>query len=166
MTFEARIAELITPTLEALGFELVRVQLVGQKHMRLQVMAEPMTDADGRVRGMDVDDCATISRALSALLDVEDPIEGAYDLEVSSPGLDRPLTRPKDFDRFAGHDAKVELFDARDGRKRFQGVLMGRDGENVLIRCEEEDYALPFAEVHKAKLILTDKLLAEAENMQ
>ena len=158
---EGRIAALVAPTVEALGFEVVRVQLSGNKHCRLQLMAEPKAGG-----AMTVDDCAEISRAVSALLDVEDPIAEAYALEVSSPGLDRPLTRPKDFTRFAGYETKVEVMTPIDGRKRFQGTLVGIEGETVRLRQGEEDLNLPLADIKKAKLILTDKLLAEAENMQ
>ena len=166
MTIEARIKDLITPTIEALGFEVVRVRVSGTKNGRLQVMVEPDTDGPRAGQPMIVDDCAEISRALSALLDVEDPIDGPYELEVSSPGIDRPLTRPKDFVRFAGHEARVELNAPHDGRKRFQGTILDADEANVRIQCDEGEFELPFNGIHRAKLLMTDKLLAEAENMQ
>ena len=158
---EGHVADLITPTIEALGFEVVRVQLSGTKHCRLQVMAEPKAGGT-----MTVDDCAEISRAISAQLDVEDPISEAYALEVSSPGLDRPLTRAKDFVRFAGHEAKVEVATPLDGQKRFLGTLIGLEGEMVRLRSGDDLLDLPLVDIKKAKLIMTDKLLAEAENMQ
>jgi len=160
-TLEGRVWTLIEPVVQALAFEVVRVQLSGNRHPRLQVMVEPNNGGP-----MTVDDCAKISRAISAQLDVEDPIEAAYTLEVSSPGLDRPLTRPKDFDRFAGFEARVEVANAIDGRKRFQGTLIGREGDLVSIQSGDTRFDLPFADVKKAKLVITDKLLAQAETMQ
>ena len=116
-----RIAEIVGPSLEAMGYDLVRIRLVGgQPRPTLQVMAERRDEA-----GMTVDDCAAISRTVSALLDVEDPISGAYMLEVSSPGIDRPLTRPADYDRYQGFEAKLELRQAHDGRRRFRGRILG-----------------------------------------
>lgn len=149
-----RIAKLIAPTIEALGFELVRVQLSGSQRPTLQVMAEP---ANGRA--MSVDDCADISRAISALLDVEDPIASAYSLEVSSPGIDRPLTKAKDYERFLGHEAKVETNAPVDGRKRFKGAIKSVDAKAVELTVEGADIRIPFADIHKAKLVLTDALI-------
>lgn len=149
-----RIAKLITPTLESLGFELVRVQLSGSQRPTLQVMAEP---AGGRV--MSVEDCAEVSRAISALLDVEDPISGTYSLEVSSPGIDRPLTRVKDYERFIGHEAKIETNAPIDGRKRFKGAIKAVDAKAVALDVEGVEIRIPFAEIHKAKLVLTDALI-------
>jgi ribosome maturation factor RimP len=157
MEASKRIEELIAAPLDDMGYELVRVQISGTQRHTLQVMAERR---DGR--GMTVDDCAAISRELSALLDVEDPIGGSYTLEVSSPGLDRPLTRPKDFERFAGLEARVELHGPRDGRRRFRGRLKGLEGNMVRIDVEGETVELPFADIQRAKLILTDELLALA----
>jgi ribosome maturation factor RimP len=153
-----RIETIIEPTVLDLGFELVRVQLSGAHNPRLQIMAEPK-DA----RAMTVDDCARISRAVSALLDVEDPISGAYTLEVSSPGLDRPLVRLDHFRRFAGFDAKLELSDLHNGRKRFTGRLKGVAGDDVLMDVDGEMRSFPHAAIQKAKLIITDELLAAAE---
>lgn len=150
-----RIAKLIAPTIEALGFELVRVQLSGSQRPTLQVMAEPTNG-----RAMSVDDCADISRAISALLDVEDPIASAYSLEVSSPGIDRPLTRPKDYERFLGHEAKVETTAPIDGRKRFKGPIRSVDANAVELTVDGAEIRIPFAAVHKAKLVLTDALIA------
>ena len=149
-----RIAKLITPTLDALGFELVRVQLSGSQRPTLQVMAEP---ASGRV--MSVEDCAAVSRAISALLDVEDPIAGTYSLEVSSPGIDRPLTRTKDYERFMGHEAKIETNAPIDGRKRFKGAIKAVDAKAVALEVEGAEIRIPFAAIHKSKLVLTDALI-------
>ncbi len=154
----ARIARLIEPTVDAAGFALVRVQVSGQKRPVLQIMAEPCVE-----REMTVEDCAMLSRAISAVLDVEDPIDAAYALEVSSPGIDRPLTRPQDFGRFAGFEAKIELARPLDGRKRFQGRLRGI-AEDGTVRLDGEDgcFDLAFADIAKAKLVLNDELLALA----
>jgi ribosome maturation factor RimP len=150
-----RIANLITPAIEAMGFELVRVQLSGSQRPTLQVMAEPKSG-----RAMSVDDCAEVSRVISAVLDVEDPIAGTYSLEVSSPGIDRPLTRPKDYERFLGHEAKVETNAPVDGRKRFKGPIKAVDAGAVELNVEGADVRIPFAAIHKAKLVLTDALIA------
>lgn len=149
------VAQAIEPTLADMGFELVRVQLSGGQRPTLQVMAEPQ---DGRV--MTVEDCAAISERLSAKLDVEDPIPGAYTLEVSSPGIDRPLTRAKDYERFAGHLARVETHSAIDGRKRFSGPILGLHEDKVRLRVDGAEIDLPFADIAKAKLVLTDALIA------
>ena len=121
-------------------------------------MAEPL---DGRA--MNVDDCAAISRAVSALLDVEDPVSSSYTLEVSSPGLDRPLVRLQHFERFAGYEARIETAMAIDGRKRFRGRLGGIEGDNVLLQVDRNEGVFPFPDIQKAKLIVTDEMLAEAE---
>lgn len=157
VVLEKRIEDLIAPTIDDMGFEVVRVMIMGTRTMRLQVMAERK---DGS--GISVEDCAIISRAISAVMDVEDPIEDAYHLEVSSPGLDRPLTRPKDFVRFKGFLAKVELFDALDGQRRFQGHIVDSDDETVSLNVDGDLRVLPFAEMKKSKLVLTDELLASA----
>jgi ribosome maturation factor RimP len=158
MSLIDQIEQMIAPSIEALGYELVRVSLAGSTRKVLQIMAEPK---DGRV--MSVEDCARVSRAVSAILDVEDPISGAYSLEVSSPGIDRPLTRPKDFDRFKGHEAKIETHEPVEGRKRFKGILMGVVGENVKIDSDGAEVALPLNQIAKAKLVLTDALIAAHE---
>lgn len=158
MELEKRVEALIQPTLEAMGYEVVRVLLSGKRSPTLQIMAEPANGGP-----MTVDDCAEISRAVSAVLDVEDPIEGAYQLEVSSPGLDRPLTRPRDFERYAGFEARIETQRLIDGRKRFKGRLDGLDGDEVLIEAEGTPFRIPLAEVHRAKLVLTDELIAAHE---
>jgi ribosome maturation factor RimP len=156
----ARFRALLTPTAEDLGFEIVRVRFQGGENRRtLQIMAER---PDGT---MNIDGCTDLSRALSAVLDVEDPIEAAYDLEVSSPGIDRPLTRPKDFDRYAGFDARIETATPVDGRRRFKGVIEGTEDGEVLMRVyvegETEPQVLGFAFglLSDAKLILTDELI-------
>ncbi|HYC03458.1 MAG TPA: ribosome maturation factor RimP [Azospirillaceae bacterium] len=156
-----RIEGIITPTVEGMGYELVRVLITGGARPTLQIMAERQDGA-----GMTVDDCAEISRAVSALLDVEDPIAGAYTLEVSSPGIDRPLTRLKDFSTYAGYDARVEANAMIDGRRRFTGVLRGVEGEDVLIETTEGTARIPFGLVMRAKLVLTDALLRSAARAQ
>lgn len=163
MDLAKRIDDMIAPTVEDLGFEIVRVQITGSKHPRLQVMAERV---DGT--GIDVEDCAKISRSISAILDVEDPIASEYALEVSSPGIDRPLTRVKDFETWAGFDAKVELSFGIDGRKRFSGRLLGvDDNDNILMEdAEGENHVLPFDDVQRAKLLLTDELMAAVTSEQ
>ena len=156
---DRRLAEIVAPTIEGLGFELVRIRLQGGRHPLLQIMA------DRPEGGIDVDDCAAISTAVSAVLDVEDPIEENYTLEVSSPGIDRPLTRLKDFDMWEGYEARIETFEQIDGRKRFKGILRGTEGEEVLIEIEEQGemvtIGLQFDWLADAKLILTDELIAE-----
>ncbi len=152
---DRRMAEIITPVIEDMGYELVRVRLMGGKVATLQVMAEK---PEG---GIEVDDCARISTAISAVLDVEDPILDAYTLEVSSPGIDRPLTRLKDFEEFEGYEAKLETNDLIDGRKRFKGVLTGVEGDEVLINIEEGTVGLQFDWLSDAKLVLTDELIRD-----
>jgi len=152
---DRRMAEIITPVIEDLGFELVRVRLMSGKSSILQIMADK---ASG---GIEVDDCAQISNAVSAVLDVEDPILDAYTLEVSSPGIDRPLTRLKDFDAFEGYEAKIETTELIDGRRRFKGELAGIDGDEVLINIEEGTIGLKFDWLSDAKLVLTDELIKE-----
>lgn len=156
-----RIQDIIAPTLESLGYVVVRLQLQGDRHTTLQIMAER---ADRKAMG--VEDCAKVSRAVSPLLDVDDPIEEAYSLEVSSPGVDRPLVRAEDFDRFAGFEAKVEMNYLIDGRKRFTGRLVGLVDGNVQILVDGVAQDLPFEDIVKAKLVLTDDLLAAASKEQ
>ena len=150
---DRRIAEIVRPTVEGMGFDLVRVRLMGGRRPTLQIMAER---PDGR---MEVEDCAELSRALSAVLDVEDPIESEYTLEVSSPGIDRPLTRRADFDRWAGFVAKLETDAPIDGRKRWKGVLAGREGADILLETEQGAARLAFDALADAKLVLTDALV-------
>ena len=153
-----RISGLIAPTLEAMGFELVRVMSTGGRRPTLQVMAERLDRA-----GMTVDDCAEISRAVSAILDVEDPIKEAYQLEVSSPGIDRPLIKPADFERFAGFEARVETDRLIEGQRKFKGRLLGVEEGVVRLALPEGERMLPLSSIRKAKLVLTDELLAAAE---
>ena len=152
---------IVTPTLEGMGYELVRLMLAGGREGRLQIMAERRDSGT-----MSVEDCAQLSRTLSAVLDVEDPIPGAYTLEVSSPGIDRPLTRPKDYVRWAGHIARIETSEPIDGRRRFKGVLLGLEGEDVKVRLEEGgETKVPLPLVQRAKLVLTDELIAETRRL-
>lgn len=156
---DRRLAEIISPVIEDLGFELVRIRLQGGKTATLQIMA------DRPEGGINVDDCGDISTAVSAVLDVEDPLEDAYHLEVSSPGIDRPLTRLKDFATFEGYEARLETNQPIDGRKRFKGVLAGVEGDEVLLNIEEagavQTIGLNFDWLSDAKLVLTDELIAE-----
>lgn len=143
------------PVIEKAGFKLVRLRITGGASKTLQIMAER---PDG---SMDVEGCATLSHALLDFIEAEDPIEGDYEIEVSSPGIDRPLTRLMDFARWSGHEAKIELHTPVDGRKRFRGVLLGLDGQDVAIRADGADIKFPFRSVANAKLVLTDKLINE-----
>ena len=146
------------PVIEKAGFKLVRLRIMGGASKTLQVMAER---PDG---SMDVEGCATLSHALLDFIEAEDPIEGDYEIEVSSPGIDRPLTRLVDFARWAGHEAKIELHAPVEGRKRFRATLLGLDGQDVVIRdtsIGNTDIKFPFRAVANAKLILTDKLINE-----
>ncbi|TPE58697.1 ribosome maturation factor RimP [Sandaracinobacter neustonicus] len=160
-----QLTALIEPIVTDAGFELVRVALIEGPSLTLQIMLE-----DPATGQMKVDDCARVSRKISLLLDETDPIDSEYMLEVSSPGIDRPLTRLKDFDRWAGHDAKLELAEAipMNGadRKRFQGPLKGTSGEDIRIEVEGlGEVALPFAAIRTAKLLLTDRLIAETATL-
>lgn len=153
----AALTQLIEPEVKALGFDLVRVKLFGSgEDLTLQIMAErPET------RQLVIEDCAAISRRLSDLLDEVDPIEEAYRLEVSSPGIDRPLTRLHDFADWAGHEIRLGVVDAIEGRKQFKGVLEGVDGDVIRLRdAKVGDVTMPFSNVHSAKLVLTDALIA------
>lgn len=156
---DRRLAEIITPVIEDLGFELVRIRMQGGKTATLQIMA------DRPEGGINVDDCADISTAVSATLDVEDPIADNYHLEVSSPGIDRPLTRLKDFATFEGYEARLDLSQPIDGRKRFKGTLAGVEGEEILINIEDQGQThtigLHFDLLADAKLVLTDELIKE-----
>lgn len=156
---DRRIAEIITPVIEDMGFELVRIRLMGGKTATLQIMAER---PEG---GIEVDECAKISTAVSAVLDVEDPIVDQYNLEVSSPGIDRPLTRLKDFETFEGYEVKIETTELIDGQRRFKGMLAGVEGDEVLLNLERGDeevtVGLNFDWLSDAKLVLTDELIKE-----
>jgi ribosome maturation factor RimP len=152
-----RIAQTIEPSLAAMGYRLVRMVIISGRRATLQIMAERLDD-----RPMTVDDCAQISHSVSALLDVEDPISGAYVLEISSPGIDRPLTRPEDYDRFSGFEARVELARPIGGRKRFRGRLLGTGAGKVRLLTESGETELPLEYVTRAKLVLTNDLIAAA----
>ncbi len=154
---EARIAEEILPTLTGLGYELVRVQITGKERPTVQVMADR---ADGAP--FTVEDCERLSHAIGAVLDVADPIPGEWTLEVSSAGIDRPLTTPlSDWNRFAGHLATVELHVPLEGRKRFRGIALGADAETARLRLEDgREVSLPRGNIRRAKLVLTDDLIA------
>ena len=156
---DRRLAGIVQPVIEGLGFELVRIRLMGGRTPTLQIMA------DRPEGGIVVDECARISTAVSAVLDVEDPIEDNYSLEVSSPGIDRPLTRLKDFDVWADYEARVETSELIDGRRRFKGMLRGTEGDEILIEIEEAGapltIGLKFDWLSDAKLILTEDLIAE-----
>lgn len=156
---DRRLAEIVGPTIEGLGYELVRLRLQGGKTATLQIMA------DRPEGGINVDDCAVISTAVSAVLDVEDPIEENYYLEVSSPGIDRPLTRLKDFDAWQGYEVKIETSEQIDGRRRFKGMLRGTEENEVLIEIENNGemvtIGLDFDWLSDAKLVLTDELIDE-----
>lgn len=156
---DKRLAGIVGPVIEDLGFELVRIRLMGGETKTLQIMAER---PEG---GIEVDQCAAISNAVSAVLDVEDPILDAYNLEVSSPGIDRPLTRLKDFDTFEGYDAKLETSELIDGQRRFRGILAGVEGDDVLINIQqggdEVTVGLNIDWLTDAKLVMTDELIRE-----
>src|ERR1700736_6668146 len=152
-----RIAQTIEPSLEAMGYRLVRVIITSGRRRTLQVMAERGDD-----QPMTVEECAQISHSVSPMLDVADPIAGAYVLEISSPGIDRPLVRTEDYDRFSGFEARIELARPIEGRKRFRGRLLGTSAGNVRLATETGEVKLPLADVARAKLILTDDLIAAA----
>jgi ribosome maturation factor RimP len=158
-SIDQRLAAITRPVIEGMGYELVRLRLMGGNTPILQIMAEK---PEG---GIEVDDLAAINTAVSAVLDVEDPIAENYTLEVSSPGIDRPLTRLKDFDQWNGYVAKIETAELIDGRKRFKGVLQGTEGDEVLIEIEDQGepvtIGLTFDLLADAKLVLTDELITE-----
>jgi ribosome maturation factor RimP len=153
---ESRLAAIVAPTLEGMGYELVRVAVLGRERPTVQVMADR---ADGSQ--ITVADCEAISHALGAVLDVEDPIPGAWSLEISSAGIDRPLTRAKDWNRFAGHLARAETATPIGGRRRFSGVALGADAAGARLRLEDgNEIVLPLESIRRAKLVLTDALIA------
>lgn len=149
--------DMIEPAVENLGFELVRVMTIGQANPTLQIMI----DIADNSRDITVDDCATVSRVLSDLLDEKDPIKDKYTLEVSSPGLDRPLTKLKHFERYKGYVVKIETENKVAERKRFKGKITEVNGQNVVVDMDNTLYTIPFAEISKAKLVITDELWAE-----
>ncbi len=153
---EARIAASVAPTLTDMGYELVRVAVLGRDRPTVQIMADR---ADGAL--ISVADCEAITHAVGAVLDVDDPIPGAWTLEVSSAGIDRPLTRVKDWNRFAGHLARAETATPVDGRKRFSGIVLGADDTAARLRLDDgSEVALPIADIRRARLVLTDALIA------
>ena len=156
---DRRLAGIVRPAVEAVGFELVRLRLMSGKTRILQIMA------DRPEGGIEIDELGEITTVVSAALDVEDPLDDAYVLEVSSPGIDRPLTRLKDFETYAGHEARIETGELIDGRRRFKGMLQGVEGDEVLIEIEDQGQdvtiGLKFDWLSDAKLILTDDLIAE-----
>jgi ribosome maturation factor RimP len=158
----ARVAAIVSPVLRDLGDRLVRVRVTGNNGCTVQIMAER---PDGT---MAVEDCEAVSRAVSPALDVDDPVDRAYHLEVSSPGIDRPLVRASDFERWAGHEAKIEMQVPADGRKRFRGVIVGADAATTTIERtdakadEEARVSLPLADIGEARLVLTDELVRES----
>ncbi len=159
---DARVAAIIAPVVASVGYRMVRVKMINNNGAVMQIMAER---SDGT---MSVEDCEILSRALSPVLDIEDPVRTAYSLEVSSPGIDRPLVRRSDFETWCGHVAKVETDHLINGRKRFRGVLIRVDGDDVLLRRdnaaagEEKDYKIPLTSIAEARLVLTDELIREA----
>ncbi len=153
---EERVIALIEPTASGLGYRIVRVRVSGNRRKTLQIMAERL--ADGQ---MSVDDCARLSRALSPIFDLEDPIQGEFELQVSSPGIDRPLMRIEDFERFTGHSAKLETAAMINGQRRFKGVIAGVEGDVIVLATEQGEARLQFAQLSDARLVLTDKLIEE-----
>lgn len=160
---EARIARIVEPVANDLGFSLVRIKVTQENGCTLQIMAE---DETGRFT---ITDCEKLSKDLSPVLDVEDPIDREYHLEVSSPGIDRPLVRARDYAAYVGHEAKVELADALDGRKRFRGLIAASTADTVTIHLPDvpkdtdPDFVLPLASIAEAKLVMTDRLLNMAQ---
>ena len=153
-----KVTDLIDPTLHDMGFELVRVMMSGSQRPTLQVMVERVDHAP-----ITLEHCAEVSHALSAVLDVADPLPGAYRLEVTSPGIDRPLVRRADYARFAGYEARLETEAPIDGRRRFRGRLLGLADDRVRLALPEGELSIPFEAIKKAKLVLTDELLAAAQ---
>ncbi len=153
---EERVIALIEPTAANLGYRIVRVRLSGNRRKRLQIMAERVSDGQ-----MGIDDCGRLSRALSPVFDLEDPIQGEYDLEISSPGIDRPLMRLEDFVRFIGHEAKLETAAMIDGRRRWKGVIRAVEGDVIVLGAEGGEARFTLAQLSDARLVLTDKLIEE-----
>lgn len=157
MQVKHQLQDLLEPVIEGLGYEMVRIMTIGQKNPTLQIMIDRKDGKD-----ITVDDCATVSRKISEVMDEKDPINDQYSLEVSSPGLDRPLTKPEHFKRFLGYETKIETSTEVSGRKRFKGkTLVVDDENNIMVNMDGQEYVIPFAEISKAKIVLTDELLAE-----
>lgn len=153
---EEAVVALIAPIAADMGYRLVRVRLIGLKRKRLQIMAERLSDGL-----MAIEDCEALSRAVNPILDESDPVQGEYDLEVSSPGIDRPLTEWRDFVRFAGHEAKVETAHPIDGRRKFKGAILAADEGAVRMKLAEGEATLPVSAIVDARLVLTDALIEE-----
>ena len=158
MVLADRIENLISPTIKELGFEIVRVEVLGEINPCLQIMADRLDKTD-----MNVDDCAQISRAVSAIMDVEDPITNAYTLEVSSPGMDRPLVKREHFKRFSGSEIRLEIRGRGDEQRRYRGNLKGIKGDDVVLLVKGEEILIPFVDVQKAKIVITGALIAAAK---
>ena len=157
MSLPERLEALIGPTVDHMGYGIVRIMHAGGDKPLLQIMIERTDEG-----ALSAEDCAKVSRAVSAVLDVEDPMSSAYTLEVSSPGIDRPLVKAQDFERFAGYEVRLETARLVDGRKRFRGHLVGLKDDEVHIDIEGRVYNVPFADIVRAKLVMTDELLAKA----
>jgi ribosome maturation factor RimP len=153
---EDRVVALIDPTAAGLGFRIVRVRLSGNRRKRLQIMAERVSDGE-----MGIVDCSKLSRALAPVFDLDDPVEGEYDLEISSPGIDRPLMRIEDFERFKGHEAKLETSAMNDNQRRFKGVISAVEGDVIVLTTDQGEARLKFEQLSDARLVLTDKLIEE-----
>jgi ribosome maturation factor RimP len=153
---EDKLLALIEPVCAEMGYRIVRIRLMGLKRKTLQIMAERIEDGL-----MEISDCEAISRTLSVIFDEKDPIQGEYALEISSPGIDRPLVREEDFARFVGHEAKLEAAGLVDGRKRFRGEILGAEGGLVRLKTQEGEVNLPFSGLSEARLVLTDKLIED-----
>lgn len=162
MQIKHHLSNMLEPIIEELGYECVRIMTIGQANPTLQIMIDKTDGTE-----INVEDCAKVSRALSAVLDENDPIKDKYNLEVSSPGLDRPLTKLEHFIRFSGNEVKIETDETIEGRKRFKGLLNGVKGAEILLNMDDKVFVIPFNAVSKAKIILTDELLAkwEAEHL-
>lgn len=155
--FEQKLTTMLEPSLEGLGYDLVRAMMRGDLRKTLQIMAERKDQ-----RAMTLDDCELISETVSALLDVHDPIKERYALEVSSPGIDRPLIKPNDFVRYVGYEAKVDLKELHEGRRKAQGMLRAASDKEITIELEKaEMFTIPFDLIHRSKLVLTDALIDE-----
>jgi len=153
---EERVLELVEPAAGDVGCRIVRIRITGMKRKRVQIMIERAADG-----GCGIDDCERVSRAISALMDVADPVPGEYDLEVSSPGIDRPLVRLDDFRRYVGHEAKLETARMIEGRRRFRGPITGVEGDVIVVEQDGAPARLAFADLSDARLVLTDKLIEE-----
>lgn len=153
---EERVIALIEPTAAGLGYRIVRVRLSGNRRKRLQIMGERVSDGE-----MGIDDCTKLSRALAPVFDLDDPVDGEYDLEISSPGIDRPLMRIEDFERFKGHEAKLETVMMTDNQRRFKGVISAVEGDVIVLATDQGETRLKFGQLADARLVLTDRLIAE-----